>query len=170
MRTALEMLFEVHGLPAVSRRLARRGAAPAGHRGRRRGGAGHELHPGATPTGDEGVALFRAIRELDPDMPVLLMTAWTSLETAVTLVKEGAADYIAKPWDDDKLVRTVRNLLSACARCARRTPRLRAQGDSRARGRWRAQHDLCGLVYASPPMHEVVRARRQRRAARTCRC
>ncbi len=58
-----------------------------------------------TMTGEEGIALFERIRAADPDVPILLMTAWTSLETAVNLVKEGASDYIAKPWDDEKLAR-----------------------------------------------------------------
>ncbi len=57
-----------------------------------------------TTSGEEGVALFRAIRERHPDMPVMLLTAWTHLETAVELVKAGAADYLAKPWDDHKLL------------------------------------------------------------------
>ncbi len=53
-----------------------------------------------TTSGEEGVALFRAIRARFPDMPVILLTAWTHLEVAVELVKAGAADYLAKPWDD----------------------------------------------------------------------
>ena len=64
-----------------------------------------------TTSGEEGVALFRAIREHHPDLPVILLTAWTHLETAVELVKAGAADYLAKPWDDSKLIATVENLL-----------------------------------------------------------
>ena len=50
-----------------------------------------------TTSGEEGVELFRAIRERHPDLPVILLTAWTHLETAVELVKAGAADYLAKP-------------------------------------------------------------------------
>lgn len=64
-------------------------------------------------SGEEGVALFRRLRAADAQLPILLMTAWTSLETAVQLVKEGATDYLAKPWDDAKLVDTVRRLLAA---------------------------------------------------------
>ncbi len=64
-----------------------------------------------TTSGEEGVALFRAIRRRYPDLPVILLTAWTHLETAVELVKAGAADYLAKPWDDAKLLATVENLL-----------------------------------------------------------
>ena len=63
-------------------------------------------------SGEEGIALFRELRALDTDLPVVLLTAWTSLETAVQLTREGAADYFAKPWDDRKLVATVRNLLA----------------------------------------------------------
>jgi len=64
-----------------------------------------------TTSGEEGVALFRAIRARHVDVPVVLLTAWTRLESAVELVKAGAADYLAKPWDDAKLLATVENLL-----------------------------------------------------------
>jgi len=64
-----------------------------------------------TTSGEEGVALFRAIRERHADLPVILLTGWTRLESAVALVKAGAADYLAKPWDDAKLLATVENLL-----------------------------------------------------------
>ena len=65
-----------------------------------------------TTSGEEGVALFRAIRAGHPDLPIILLTAWTHLETAVELVKAGAADYLAKPWDDPKLLAAVENLLT----------------------------------------------------------
>ncbi|HVV97009.1 MAG TPA: response regulator, partial [Rhodanobacteraceae bacterium] len=64
-----------------------------------------------TTSGEEGVKLFRDIRAQHPDLPIVLLTAWTHLETAVELVKAGAADYLAKPWDDHKLLATVENLL-----------------------------------------------------------
>ena len=66
--------------------------------------------PGAT-SGREGIELFRSLRARDPELPVLALTAWTSLETAVQMVKEGASDYRAKPWDDAKLLGAVRALL-----------------------------------------------------------
>ena len=53
---------------------------------------------------------------------MILLTAWTHLESAVDLVKAGAADYLAKPWDDRKLLATVNNLLEL----ARRARELRA--------------------------------------------
>ena len=82
-------------------------------------------------SGEEGVALFRELRALHPDVPVILLTAWTHLETAVDLVKAGAADYIAKPWDDARLLTTVRNLLEL--RAARGRKRRHARAPRRAR-------------------------------------
>src|SRR6185437_17119232 len=64
-----------------------------------------------TTSGAEGASLFRAIHAKHPDLPVILLTAWTHLELAVELVKAGAADYLAKPWDDAKLLVTVHILL-----------------------------------------------------------
>jgi DNA-binding NtrC family response regulator len=105
-------------------------------------------------SGKEGTELFRTIRKLDPDLPVLLMTAWASLESAVELVKEGAADYFTKPWDDGKLVRGVQNLLQL-RRLHDENLRLRAQ-TRRAREDLAQRYDLRGLVYASSQMQQVV--------------
>jgi DNA-binding NtrC family response regulator len=85
-----------------------------------------------TTSGEEGVALFRAIRARHVDVPVVLLTAWTRLESAVELVKAGAADYLAKPWDDAKLLATVENLLElaedgAALRRVRQERRVRKQ-------------------------------------------
>jgi DNA-binding NtrC family response regulator len=109
--------------------------------------------PGAT-SGEEGIALFRRFRAADPELPVLLLTAWTSLETAVQLVKEGASDYLAKPWDDAKLVTTVRNLLQLRA-LKLENERLRTER-TRTRNALAREHDLRGMVYASEAMHRVA--------------
>ncbi|HEY8926821.1 MAG TPA: sigma-54 dependent transcriptional regulator [Polyangia bacterium] len=154
VRTALETLFEVHGLEALSVSTPEEGLHLLATEDI--GAVVQDMNFTQENTdGAEGERLFRTIRELDPDMPVLLMTAWTALETAVTLTKEGAADYIAKPWDDDKLVRTVRNLVNLRALRQENT-RLRAQGN-RARRALAEKHDLREVIYASPQMHEVVR-------------
>jgi len=154
VRMALETLFEVHGLPAVSVSSPEDGLRLLATDDI--GAVVQDMNFSETNTdGAEGVALFRRIRALDADMPVLLMTAWTALETAVALAKEGAADYIAKPWDDDKLVRTVSNLVNLRALRQENT-RLRAHGD-RSRRALAAQHDLREVIYCSAQMHEVVR-------------
>jgi DNA-binding NtrC family response regulator len=117
--SALSVLFNLHDIPTI---VAANPDSAA--RAVQRGGAvglvlqDMNFAPGATG-GDEGIALFRRIRALDPELPILLMTAWTSLETAVQLVKEGATDYLAKPWNDAKLVATVRALLEVSDRRAK---------------------------------------------------
>jgi len=103
--------------------------------------------------GRAGLELFRRLRAIDPDLPVLALTAWASLETAVAMVKEGAADYLAKPWDDAKLITTVRNLIRI-RELQLDNHRLRA---TQARERSRlGRYDLRGLVYESAAMHRVV--------------
>ena len=105
-------------------------------------------------SGKEGEALFHALREQQPGVPVLLMTAWASLETAVQLVKEGAADYIEKPWDDEKLVATLRNLVRLRSlELENSSLRAELQESRRALAR---DHDLCGIVYDSESMHRVI--------------
>jgi DNA-binding NtrC family response regulator len=107
-----------------------------------------------TTSGDEGVALFRAIREKFPDLPVILLTAWTHLETAIELVKSGAADYLAKPWDDNKLLATVENLLEL-GESTREVSRL--HGERRVhRGSLTQRFDLRGLVFASSALERLV--------------
>jgi len=105
-------------------------------------------------SGEEGMALFRSIRALDGELPVILMTAYASIESVVTLIKEGATDYFAKPWDDHKLVTLVKNLLQR-RELERESTRMRARS-RRARLSVEVKHDLCGLVYSSEAMHSVV--------------
>lgn len=105
-------------------------------------------------SGEEGIELFRRIKCEDPDLPVLLLTGWTSLETAVALIKEGANDYLAKPWDDEKLVKTVENLLRL-RRLQLEHSRIYA-ARRQARRALRQKYDLCGCIYDSEQMHEVV--------------
>jgi DNA-binding NtrC family response regulator len=150
---ALEVLLELHDIPCRSARTpAEALEAVAG------GGISVVLQdmnfrPGAT-SGDEGAALFRALHKADPELPVLLMTAWASLETAVALVREGATDYFGKPWDDAKLVSSLRNLLRLRALEAESTRRRTERASSRAE--LAARYDLGGLVYESDAMHRVV--------------
>ncbi len=103
-----------------------------------------------TTSGQEGTALFHRIRALHADLPVILLTAWTQLEHAVALVKAGAADYLAKPWDDTKLLATIENLLelSESTRELQQTRQLRRQRMDQLRQRYQ----LGGLVFGSDAM------------------
>ena len=58
------------------------------------------------PDGD-GFGVLRASKEIDPDVPVIVMTAYGSIEDAVSAMKEGALDFLAKPVDPDHLLMLV---------------------------------------------------------------
>src|SRR5687768_1263673 len=57
-----------------------------------------------TTSGQEGLDLLERIKALDPSLPVLVMTAWSSVAGAVEAMRRGARDYIEKPWDDERLL------------------------------------------------------------------
>ncbi len=61
--------------------------------------------------GSEGLEWLRKIRKYDGDIPVVLMTAYGGVELAVAGMKEGAADFILKPWNPDKLIANLKTLL-----------------------------------------------------------
>jgi DNA-binding NtrC family response regulator len=107
-----------------------------------------------TTSGEEGEALFRAIRESCPDLPVILLTAWTHLESAVRLVKEGAADYLGKPWDNDKLLATIENLLEL-SESTRSAQQLQSERRLRRR-RLAQQYDLRSAVFESQAMESAI--------------
>jgi len=107
-----------------------------------------------TTSGEEGARLFRDIRRSWPELPIILLTAWTQLETAVELVKAGAADYLAKPWDNRKLLATATNLLELAE--TRRELTRRRVGESRRKRDLCARYDLRGLVFSDPAMEHVV--------------
>lgn len=105
-------------------------------------------------SGIQGRELFYAIREQHQDLPIILFTAWTQLEMAVELIKEGAADYLSKPWDDQKLLVTITNLLEL-GRLQRETMQ-RALTQQNARSALEKNYNLCGLVYQSEEMQKLL--------------
>ncbi|MDF1576720.1 MAG: sigma-54 dependent transcriptional regulator [Bacteroidales bacterium] len=59
-------------------------------------------------TGNEGLFWLREVRKLDQDLSAVLITAFGDIELAVTALKEGAVDFVLKPWDNQKLLATMR--------------------------------------------------------------
>lgn len=100
--------------------------------------------------GEQGKTLFYQLRQQYPAIPIVLMTAWTQLEMVVELVKAGATDYIAKPWDDQRLLLTVANALKL------QQLTLQQQKAEQARHNSFAGKDLCGLVFASSQMQQLL--------------
>ena len=107
-----------------------------------------------TTSGEEGVALFREIRRRHPDLPVILLTAWTHLDAAVDLVKLGAADYLSKPWNDERLLATVGNLIELGQ--ANRLLASRLQREHKAKRELELNFDLRGLVWQDPATERVL--------------
>ena len=74
--------------------------------------------------GRSGMEIQRDIRKVDPTLPVVIITAMAALETAVVAIKEGAFDYVTKPWDNNKLMVVIGNALQQ-RRLARENSQLR---------------------------------------------
>ena len=62
-------------------------------------------------TGNEGLFWLRRIREIAPELPVIMLTAYGDVELAVRALKGGAADFVLKPWDNDNLIGKIRAAL-----------------------------------------------------------
>jgi DNA-binding NtrC family response regulator len=80
-----------------------------------------------TTSGDEGLELLAAIRADQPDLPIVVMTAWGDIDLAVRAMRAGAQSFVEKPWDNRKLVQILEREIAAGK------GRARAQRASRAR-------------------------------------
>ena len=81
-----------------------------------------------TTSGQEGLDLLSELRLLDATVPVVVMTAWGSVDGAVEAIRRGAKDYIEKPWDNERLLQTLRTHIEL-SRAVRRSQRL--EGENR---------------------------------------
>jgi DNA-binding NtrC family response regulator len=79
-----------------------------------------------TTSGQEGLDLLTRIQSLDSTLPVVVMTAWGSVEVAVEAMRRGARDFIQKPWDNARLMSIVRTQIEL-GQALRRGQRLEAQ-------------------------------------------
>jgi DNA-binding NtrC family response regulator len=79
-----------------------------------------------TTSGSEGLDLLNRIQGVDPTLPVVVMTAWGSVDLAVEAMRRGARDFIQKPWDNARLLAVVRTQVELAA-ALRRGQRLEAE-------------------------------------------
>src|SRR4051794_41665654 len=61
-----------------------------------------------TTSGQEGLEVIPKIQALDNTLPIVVMTAWATIDLAVEAMKRGARDFIPKPWDNERLLAVVR--------------------------------------------------------------
>ena len=81
-----------------------------------------------TTSGAEGLELLREIKKTDADLPVVVMTAWGTIDVAVEAMRHGAGDFIEKPWDNQRLMSVLRNQL-ALARSRDEAARLKRENE-----------------------------------------
>jgi DNA-binding NtrC family response regulator len=86
-----------------------------------------------TTSGAEGLDLLSRVRELDATLPVIVMTAWGTIDLAVEAMRRGARDFVQKPWDNERLLATVRTQ-AELARALRRGERLEAANRAQREG------------------------------------
>jgi DNA-binding NtrC family response regulator len=101
-----------------------------------------------TTSGQEGLDLLERIRAMDPALPVVIMTAWSSVPIAVEAMRRGARDYLEKPWDDDRLTACVRTHI------ALRQAMRRSERAEEAAGRLQRAPVF---IAESPAMKEIAR-------------
>jgi DNA-binding NtrC family response regulator len=106
-----------------------------------------------TTSGREGLDLLARVRQLDASLPVVVMTAWGSVEGAVEAMRGGARDYVQKPWDNTRLLATLRTQLEL-GRALRRSRRLEEENTHLRKGGERTS--LVGESRAMLPIRRLV--------------
>jgi DNA-binding NtrC family response regulator len=102
-----------------------------------------------TTSGQEGLELLAKIQALDPMLPVIVMTAWGSVDLAVEAMRRGARDFVQKPWENERLSTIVRTQLEL-SQALRRGQRLELENQL-LRG-----DNLPTMIAQSPAMQPVI--------------
>jgi DNA-binding NtrC family response regulator len=102
-----------------------------------------------TTSGTEGLDLLRTLQSLEPNMPLVVMTAWGTIDNAVEAMRRGARDYIEKPWDNARLV-SVLSTQVELGRALRRAQRLETENKL-----LRRDH-LPQMIAESPKMQPIL--------------
>ena len=101
-----------------------------------------------TTSGQEGLAAIAKIQEIDNTLPIVVMTAWATIELAVEAMKRGARDFVPKPWDNERLLTIVRTQIEL-ATALRRGRKLEAENQM-LRG------SMPNVIAESPAMRAVI--------------
>ncbi|MEM7085021.1 MAG: sigma-54 dependent transcriptional regulator [Bacteroidota bacterium] len=96
---------------------------------------------GLVHTGNEGIYWLNRIRDKNPETAVILMTAYADIDLAIRGLKEGASDFLVKPWDNQKIIQTMTTILGQKSAGNKKTARLRSN-DIRIIGESDAMKDV----------------------------
>ena len=101
-----------------------------------------------TTSGQEGLEVIPRIQALDETLPIVVMTAWATIDLAVEAMKLGARDFVPKPWDNDRLLAIVRTQI-ALGSALRKSKQLEAKNEL-LRGK------MPNIISVSPRMRPVI--------------
>ena len=104
-------------------------------------------------SGADGLALLREVKQLAPQVPVILITGWGSIELAVAGMKAGAAEFVTKPWHNDVLLQTIATVLALHEAPAAPAP----AGPATTRRQLDKQYQLADIVGDDPQLLHVLR-------------
>ncbi len=107
-----------------------------------------------TTSGEEGLSLLSRLQVIDASMPVVVMTAWGTVDLAVEAMRRGARDFIQKPWDNERVLAVVRTQVEL-ARALRRSQRLEAENRA-LRDQGAARTNLIAESAAMRPVLELI--------------
>jgi DNA-binding NtrC family response regulator len=97
----------------------------------------------ALNTGNEGLYWLRQVKEWSPSTAVIMITAYGHIDLAVRALKEGAADFVVKPWHNDKLLETIADALP------------QKTGKNTAAAKEKSKIAASGIIGESPAMQEI---------------
>ena len=144
---SLALLLKQHGYRSVAAHDP--SEALAAIRGERPALVLQDMNFGRHTTGEEGLDLLARIRNEEPSLPVILMTAWGSIALAVEGMKLGAADFVTKPWSNASVLQSVQTALElADAQGAAEKSLDRADLDER--------HDFSNIIGSDPKILRVL--------------
>ncbi len=106
-----------------------------------------------TTSGQEGLEVIPKIQEMDNTLPIVVMTAWATIDLAVEAMKRGARDFVPKPWDNDRLMTVVRTQIEL-AGALRRGRKLEAENQLL---RGNAPNIIANSVAMKPVMDMISR-------------
>src|SRR6059036_1915155 len=101
-----------------------------------------------TTSGQEGLEVIPKLQEIDNTLPIVVMTAWATIDLAVEAMKRGARDFVPKPWDNERLLTIVRTQIELGS-ALRRGRKLEAENQM-LRG------SVPNVIAESPAMRGVI--------------
>ncbi len=108
-----------------------------------------------TTSGQEGLDLLGRLRDIDATLPVVVMTAWASIDVAVAAMRQGARDFVEKPWENQRLLSVLRTQVEL-ARALRRGDRLEAENQLLRAATGAGLADAALPIAESPEMRRVL--------------